>query len=120
MNDFPRNLERFVAGNIMEELCEKADMQIELFLKYCRDTWTLVLSHGDILTKEEFHEVLAGLVHNMGEVLHCAVSGLLRLSVYLAGCPWTLYVVWRVFAGNTARSRMRLWTLTGLRRRSVR
>ncbi len=74
MNDFPRNLERFVAGNIMEELCEKADMQIELFLKYCRDTWTLVLSHGDILTKEEFHEVLAGLVHNMGEVLHCAVS----------------------------------------------
>ena len=33
MNDFPRNLERFVAGNIMEELCEKADMQIELLLK---------------------------------------------------------------------------------------
>lgn len=81
MNDFPRNLERFVAGNIMEELCEKADMQMELFLKCRRDTWTLVLSHGDLLRKEELHEVLVGLVHNMGEVLHCAVS-----VCYAYGC----------------------------------
>lgn len=83
MNDFPGNLERFVAGNIMEELCEKADLQVELFLKCRRDTWTLVFLHGTELSKEELHRVIGELVSSMSQVLHCFVS-----VCYAYGCTF--------------------------------
>lgn len=83
VNGFPGNIERFVIRNIMAELCEEAGVQIELFLKCRRDTWTIVLSHGDDLTKKKLHEAFTALVYNMGEVLRCFVS-----VCYAHGCTF--------------------------------
>lgn len=83
MNDFPGNLERFIAGNITEELCEKAGIQIEMFFKCRRDTWAIVLFPKDELTKEGLHQVLTELIQNMSGVLRCMVE-----VCYAYGCTF--------------------------------
>lgn len=83
MCDFSGNLERFVAGNLMAELCEHGGVGIEMFLKCRRDTWALVFSHGEELCRRQMDEVLQMLIQNLDRVLGCSVS-----VCYAYGCTF--------------------------------
>ncbi len=83
MSDFPGNLERFVAGNIMTELCEHAGIRIEMFLKCRRDTWALVFSHGEELDREHMDQVFQMLIFNLEKVLQCSM-----FVCYAYGCTF--------------------------------
>ncbi|MCI8389988.1 MAG: response regulator [Roseburia sp.] len=83
MSDFPGNLERFVAGNIMTELCEHAGLRMEMFLKCRRDTWALVFSHGAQLERAQMDGMFRMLLDNLERVLQCSVS-----VCYAYGCTF--------------------------------
>ena len=83
MSDFSGNLERFVAGNIMAELCEHGGVRTEMFLKCRRDTWALVFSHGKEMRQEQMDEVFQMLIKNLERVLACSVS-----VCYACGCTF--------------------------------
>ncbi len=83
MSDFPGNLERFVTGNIMAELCEHAGIRMEMFLKCRRDTWALVFSHGEEMDRERMDQVFRMLVRNLEGVLQCSV-----FVCYAYGCTF--------------------------------
>lgn len=83
MSDFPGNLERFVACNIMEELCGQDGICMEMFLKCRKDTWALVFSHEEGMGRERMDGVLRMLVDNLKAVLGCSVS-----VCYAYGCTF--------------------------------
>lgn len=83
MSDFSGNLERFVADNIMTELCENDGVKLEMFFKCRRDTWTLVFSHGEEMKREQMDDLFRMLVGKLEEVFTCSVS-----ILYAYGCTF--------------------------------
>lgn len=75
MDGFSGNLERFVMNNMMEELLEGAGVHIETLMKCRKDTWTMVLSHGPVVTNTEIYNVLSIIVNAVNSAIRCPVNG---------------------------------------------